>query len=531
MEALKILRETYLGKVKMIYIDPPYNTGKDRIYKDDFSRAATEYIDISGQYDDEGNRLVQNTDSNGRFHTNWLNMIYPRLKIAKDFLSGDGVIIISIDDHEIDNLKKVCDEVFGARNFIGITVRVSSPTQNVAKFISVMHDYALLYCKDVEANEGNWKVKKNNVEEFRIRANKLWKSGLSSEEIADELRALTKYPRFYDFDHYYYCDDKGVFRAGPIGGVKSGNTTTQILHPITQKPCKMPKGGWRYKDSELKRLINQKMILFGDDETIVPQTKLYLNDYLMQVPKGINFFDTQKDVHFLSDNGLPFDFPKPVEYIKYLESMVCDKDSVIMDFFAGSATTAHATMSLNADDKGRRKFILVQVPEPINSKNYNNLCEISENRIKIAGKEIKKNTNIDIDYGFRCFKVDSSNMKDVYYGPGELMQKTLDFAMDNIKPDRTPEDLLFQVMLDLGILLSSKIEKKVIAGKKVFSVADGYLMACFDKNVTEDVVIAIAKEHPFYAIFRDFSMAYDCVSINFEQIFKTYSPHTVRKVL
>lgn len=531
LDALKILRETYLGKVKMIYIDPPYNTGGDFVYNDNFSKAATEYIDISGQYDDEGNRLVQNTDSNGRFHTDWLNMIYPRLKIVKDFLSDGGVIIISIDDHEIANFKKICDEIFDASNFIGITVRVSSPTQNVAKFISIMHDYALMYCKNIETNEGNWRVKKNNAEEFKNRAHKLWRSGLSSEKIADELRALTKYPKFYDFDHYYYCDDKGVFRAGPIGGVQKGNTTTQILHPITHKPCKMPKGGWRYKDSELKRLINNKMILFGDDETVVPQTKLYLNDYLMQVPKGINFFDTQKDVHFLSDNGLPFDFPKPVEYIKYLESMVCNKNSVIMDFFAGSATTAHATMSLNADDNGRRKFILVQIPQQIDSKNYNNICEVGEKRIKIAAKEINKNTGADIDYGFRCFKVDSSNMKDVYYKPADMKQNQMDLFADNIKEDRTPEDLLIQVMLDLGVLLSSKIEETEIAGKKVFSVENGYLIACFDENVTEEVVTAIAKQHPYYAVFRDSSMADDSVAANFEQIFMTYSPQTVRKVL
>lgn len=251
----------------------------------------------------------------------------------------------------------------------------------------------------------------------------------------------------------------------------------------------------------------------------------------MQVPKGINFFDTQKDVHFLSDNGLPFDFPKPVEYIKYLESMVCNKNSVIMDFFAGSATTAHATMSLNADDNGRRKFILVQIPQQIDSKNYNNICEVGEKRIKIAAKEINKNTGADIDYGFRCFKVDSSNMKDVYYKPADMKQNQMDLFADNIKEDRTPEDLLIQVMLDLGVLLSSKIEETEIAGKKVFSVENGYLIACFDENVTEEVVTAIAKQHPYYAVFRDSSMADDSVAANFEQIFMTYSPQTVRKVL
>lgn len=556
LEVLKLLQETYLGKIKMIYIDPPYNTGNDFVYEDDFAQAATEYISISGQYNEEGYQLVQNLESNGRFHTDWLNMIYPRLRLAKDLLTDDGVIIVSIDDNEVDNLKKVCDEIFGQSNFIGLTVRVSSPTQNIAKFMSIMHDYSLIYCKNKEANGGDWKVPKNNVEEFESRANKLFKSGASQEEIATELRALVKYPRFYDFDHYYFCDEGGIFRAGPIGGVSNGNTTTQILHPITQKPCKMPKGGWRYRDSEIKRLVSENKLLFGKDETIVPQTKLYLHDYLMQIPKGINFFDTQTDVHFLSDNGLPFDFPKPVDYLEYLETMITDKDSIILDFFSGSATTAHATMKMNTKDGGNRKFIMVQLPEVTDEKSeaykagYKNICEIGKERIRRAGQKIRNEQleirndadssslltpNFSLDIGFRVLKCDSSNMKDVYYNPAEYEQSLFSRLEDNIKEDRTPEDLLFQVMLDLGILLSSKIqvrsEKVGMRSYSYFDVEDGYLIACFDKNIDEEVITAIAKQKPYYFVMRDNSMANDSVATNFEQIFATYSPDTVRKVL
>jgi adenine-specific DNA-methyltransferase len=532
LEVLKLLQETYLGKIKMIYIDPPYNTGNDFVYEDDFAMAATEYISMSGQYDEEGNRLVLNPESNGRFHTDWLNMIYPRLRLSKDLLSDDGVIVISIDDNEVDNLKKVCDEIFGQSNFIGITVRVSSPTQNIAKFMSIMHDYSLVYCKNKDANGGDWKVPKNNVSEFEARANKLLKQGLSADEIATELRALVKYPRFYDFDHYYFCDKGGIFRAGPIGGVASGNTTTQILHPQTGKPCKMPKGGWRYKDSEIKRLVSEDKLFFGADETVVPQTKLYLHDYLMQIPKGINFFDTQSDVHFLSDNGLPFDFPKPVDYIEYLINMICGEEDTILDFFSGSATTAHATLRSNIKNGVKRKFICVQLPEKIDNKKYTTICEVGKERIRIAGELLQNESPMfSIDKGFRVLKCDTSNMKEVFYKPDEVEQTLFDNYANNIKEDRTPEDLLFQVMLDLGVLLSSRIEETTINGCKVFNVADGFLYACFDENISDEVVTAIAKRQPYYAVFRDSGMASDSVLTNFDQIFASISPSTVRKVL
>lgn len=549
LEVLKILREDYLGKVKVIYIDPPYNTGSDFVYQDDFVLSTDEYVEGSGQIDGDGNRLIVNTESNGRFHSDWLNMIYPRLKIAKDFLSEDGVIFISIDDGEVDNLREIADEIFGSSNFIGQTVRVSSPTQNISKFISIMHDYTLVYCKNKNANNGDWHVPKNNVDEFQSRALKMKKNGLSPEEIAYELRELTKYPRFYDFDHYFMCDEKGVFRAGPMGGVQSGNTTTNILHPKTGNPCKMPKGGWRYKEEAITELLKEGKILFGKDENVVPQTKLYLKDYLMQIPKGINFFDTQADVHFLHANGLPFDFPKPVEYIKYLIKMVSSGDDIICDFFSGSATTAHAVMEANADDGHHRQFIMIQLPERLDENSeafkagYETICQIGEERIRRAGKKILEDKSLEqtdlsaniksqnLDIGFRVLKLDSSNMKDVYYKPSDVTNDLFARTEDNIKEDRTDEDLLFQVMLELAVPLSAKIRSEEICGRKAMVVDDNYLIACFDKDITDEVVTDIAKRKPQYFVMRDSSAVDDSVITNFETIFQTYSKDTVRKIL
>ena len=541
LDVLKLLQETYLGKIKMIYIDPPYNTGSDFVYADNFAESTEQYLSNSGQFDSEGNRLVPNPESNGRYHSDWLNMIYPRLKLAKDLLSDDGVIFISIDDNEVDNLRKACDEIFGEHNFVGQTIRVSSPTQNIAKFISIMHDYTLVYCKNKFANSGDWSVKKNYADEFERRASALLKQGLSEDDIAAELRALTKYPRFFDFDHYNMCDKNGVFQLVSMGGVDKGNENTVIYHPVTKKPCRMPQGGWRYKESVLLDLVKTDQIYYGKDETYVPRKKLYLKDYLFQIPKGVNFYDTQSDVRFLKDNGIPFDFPKPKDYICYFANMIgVGSDDIVLDFFSGSATTAHAIMQMNKDDGKKRKFIMVQLPEKTNEKSdafkagYKNIAEIGKERIRKAGLAIKSENPLitaALDTGFRVLKLDSSNMKDVYYNPAEYVPSMFESLTDNIKEDRTPEDLLFQVMLDLGVLLSSKIEETEIAGKKVFSVADGFLIACFDADVTDEVITEIAKKKPYYFVTRDHSMASDSVATNFDQIFATYSPDTVRKVL
>ena len=536
LDALKLLQETYLNKVKMIYIDPPYNTGNDFIYEDDFAQETGEYLDNSGQFDDEGNRLVLNTESNGRFHTDWLNMLYPRLRIAKDFLSDDGVIFISVDDNEQEKLKRICDEVFGERNFITNFVIVSNSAKNNSKFVSITHEYLLCFAKNKELTPANWAVKKSNLDNFKQIAQRLLQKEKNLENIHTELLALVKYPKYYEFDHYTYVDKRGPFRASDLTAPGS-KANYDVLHPITKRPCKIGTRGWAYSENEMKRLIEQDYIMFGNDENTMPQLKNYLFENEQSLPKSVLFFDSQSSTKWMKAQGFGFNFPKAIDYIKYIISTYPLKDFIVLDFFSGSATTAHAVMQLNAEDGGNRKFIMVQLPEETDEKSeaykagYKTICEIGEERIRRAGKKIKEETGADIDYGFRVFRVDSSNMKDVYYRPAEYTQEQLSLYADNIKPDRTPEDLLFQVMLDLGVLLSSKIDEEEIAGKKVFSVENGYLIACFDNNVTEETVIEIAKRHPFYAVFRDSGLAIDSVAVNFEQIFETYSPKTQRKVL
>ena len=516
LDALKLLQETYLGKVKMIYIDPPYNTGNDFIYEDDFSQKAEDYADNSGQTDEEGNRLVQNSESNGRFHTDWLNMMYPRLRIAKDLLKENGIIFISIDDNEVENLKKICDEIFGSRNFIAqlIWERAYSP-KNDARFISNSHDYILMYARDIE------------------------------QFIVGRLpRTAEANARYKNPDN----DPRGVWKASDMS-VKTYNAACD--YPITAPSGRViepPTGRcWRLSKNAFLERLQDNRIWFGPDGNGVPAIKRFLSDLKNDgmAPTSILFYkevghsqEGAQEVAKLLDGGF-FNGPKPTRLLRRLLALAnLNNDDIVMDFFSGSATSAHAVIQLNASEvNSKRKFILVQLPEETGEKSeaykagYKTICDIGEERIRRAGKKIKEETGADIDYGFRCFRVDSSNMKDVYYKPSDVKQGELDLFTDNIKEDRTPEDLLIQVMLDLGVLLSSKVEEEEIAGKKVFSVADGYLIACFDRDVTDDVVTAIARKHPFYAVFRDSSFSSDSVAANFEQIFDTYSPQTVRKVL
>ena len=516
LDALKLLQETYLRKVKMIYIDPPYNTGNDFIYEDDFSQKAEDYAENSGQTDEEGNRLVQNSESNGRFHTDWLNMMYPRLRIAKDLLKENGIIFISIDDNEVENLKKICDEIFGSKNFIAqlIWERAYSP-KNDARFISNSHDYILMYARDIE------------------------------QFIVGRLpRTAEANARYKNPDN----DPRGVWKASDMS-VKTYNAACD--YPITAPSGRMiepPTGRcWSLSKNAFLERLQDNRIWFGPDGNGVPAIKRFLSDLKNDgmAPTSILFYkevghsqEGAQEVAKLLDGGF-FNGPKPIRLLRRLLTLAnLNNDDIVMDFFSGSATSAHAVIQLNASEvNSKRKFILVQLPEETEEKSeaykagYKTICDIGEERIRRAGKKIKEETGADIDYGFRCFRVDSSNMKDVYYKPSDINQAELDLFTDNIKEDRTPEDLLIQVMLDLGVLLSSKVEEEEIAGKKVFSVADGYLMACFDRDVTDDVVTAIARKHPFYAVFRDSSFSSDSVAANFEQIFDTYSPQTVRKVL
>lgn len=518
LEVLKLLQETYLGKVKMIYIDPPYNTGNDFVYEDDFAQSMDEYLANSGQFDDDGNRMVQNTESNGRFHTDWLNMIYPRLKLAKDLLTDDGVIFISIDDNEQENLKKCCDEVFGGQNFVAQLVweRAFSP-KNDARFVSNSHDYVLMYAKDIT--------------QFVI-------GRLPRTEEANA--------RYSNPDN----DPRGVWMSSDIS-VKTYNA--ECDYPITAPSGRViePPAGrcWRLSKKAFLERLQDNRIWFGPDGNGVPRIKRFLTDLKHEgmAPTSIMFFkdvghsqEGAQEVSKLLDGGF-FSGPKPQRLMQRLLTLANLKsDSVVLDFFSGSASTAHAVMSKNAEDGGHRKFIMVQLPEKCDEKSeaykagYKTICEIGKERIRRAGKKIKEDNPLtaqNLDIGFRVLKCDTTNMKDVYYNPADYKFSMLSAFEDNIKEDRTPEDLLFQVMLDLGVLLSSKIEETTIAGKKVFNVEDNYLIACFDSNVTDETIKAIAMQKPYYFVMRDSSMANDSVATNFDQIFATYSPDTVRKVL
>ena len=543
LEVLKLLQETYLGKIKMIYIDPPYNTGHDFVYNDKFSVSADEWDEMSGELDEYGNRLTQNTESNGRFHTDWLNMIYPRLKIARDLLTDDGVIFISIDDGEVENAKKLCSEIFGQNNFIAQVVweRSFAPV-NLKKHFSESHDYILCFSKNI------------------------------SNAVCNGLpRGIESDSRYSNPDN----DPRGVWQSdNATVGPAISEKVFEIVTPSGRRI--MPPSGrcWLYTKARFQEMIRDNRIWFGEDGNNVPRVKRFLSEVKQGLtPMTIWKYsdvghsqDAAQKLKQLFDGHDLFDYPKPIELIKRCIQLYTRTDSIVLDFFSGSATTAHAVMRQNFQDvfdckKGKRKFIMVQLPEKTDEKSeaykagYKNICEIGKERIRRAGKNEylsvvgtaggslrwneKRKAELGDDYfspsnvdiGFRVLKLDSSNMKDVYYNPADFSKNLLDTTIDNIKEDRTPEDLLFQVMLDLGVLLSSKIEETEIAGKKVFNVADGFLIVCFDNDVNEEVITAVAKQQPIYFVMRDSSLSTDTTATNFDQIFETYSPDTVRKVI
>lgn len=523
LEVLKLLQETYLGKVKIIYIDPPYNTGSDFVYNDNFKESTEEYLEDSGQFDEEGNRLFENKETNGRFHTDWLNMIYPRLKLARNLLSDDGVIFISIDDNEQANLKKVCDEIFGESNFIGnIIVSKGTTTGQDANDIGSSIDHLICFSK-----------------------NKI-KFSLNGLPLDDK-----------DKKRFSYEDDFGKYSILQLR--KTGKNDRRENRPNLFFPIKAPDnslvyplgpGGyescWRGDKKYYDKLVRQNMIVWKKiNQEYKPYVKYYLEGRTKQVSNLWDDVEGNKKASITLKNLFNktlFDNPKPVGLIKKVVTITTNKDSLILDFFSGSATTAHAVMELNAEDGGNRKFIMVQLPEETDEKSeaykagYKNICEIGKERIRRAGKKIlednKDKDGIEkLDIGFRVLKTDTSNMKDVYYRPGELNQNFLDTLTDNIKIDRTDEDLLFQVMLDLGVPLSSKIQVENIDGKEVYLVDQGYLIACFDRDIDDDLVTKIAKRGPAFAIFRDSSMVNDSALNNFDQIFERLSPETTRRVI
>ena len=549
LEVLKLLQETYLGKIKMIYIDPPYNTGNDFVYEDDFAQSTDEYLANSGQFDDDGNRMVQNTESNGRFHTDWLNMIYPRLRLAKDLLTEDGVIFISIDDNEVDNLKKICDEVFGESNHQATIsyVRKTSGKQDSTnfmkstEFILVYSKSALWECKPLLAEDKvTDRYNKADEDGRKYRETDLRKTGSGDRR---EDRPLMWYPFYFNPK----TNDLQVLEKADLSLAEKGYVEIFPIKPDGSE------GRWRWGYStavnNLSFLVARIMPKYKDEDKYTVYEKDYIDkngdvrtvkEHTSWDRKEFNSDNAMLEFKNLGFSNQLFPFPKSSALIKHIVYLADVEDGYILDFFSGSATTAQAVMQINSEDNGKRKFIMVQLPEKTDEKSeaakagYKNICEIGKERIRRAGKKIKEDsplTTQDLDIGFRVLKCDTSNMKEVYYNPAEYEASLFSSLEDNIKEDRTPEDLLFQVMLDLGVLLSGKIEETTIAGKKVFNVEDNYLIACFDSDVTEETIKAIAKQKPYYFVMRDSSMANDSVATNFDQIFATYSPDTVRKVL
>lgn len=518
LDVLKLLQETYLGKVKMIYIDPPYNTGNDFVYNDDFAQSAEDYADVSGQYDDQGNRLVQNTESNGRFHTDWLNMIYPRLKVAKDLLTDDGVIFISIDDNEVENLIKICNEIFGESNHEATIKwrRRSNQPNDVTKMIATVSEYIIVYAKNSQTLKEN-------------------KSFGTIELSAERLASYTNPDN----------DTRGDWSTTPWCASKGqGGSRYEITTPMGEIYDEV----WLGTRDTFEKLLKENRIIFTSNGHGKPRKKVFKSEAIAKGQAAIDFcvgerygdnLTATSEMKKIFELDRVFDYSKPVNLIRIFTRLATPTDGICLDFFSGAATTAHAVMQLNAEDGGHRKFIMVQLPEKCDEKSeafkagYDNICEIGKERIRRAGKKIKEEnpSAIGLDVGFRVLKLDSSNMKDVYYKSSDYAQDLLSSLENNIKEDRTPLDLLFQVMLELGKPLSAKIDEEEIAGKKVFIVDDNDLIACFDENITEDVVKAIAQKKPLYAVFRDNSFSSDTVAVNFDQIFATYSPNTTRKVL
>ena len=530
LDVLKCLKETYLHKVKMIYIDPPYNTGNDFVYEDDFAQSSEEYLANSGQYDEQGNRMFTNAESNGRFHTDWLNMIYPRLKVARDLLTDDGVIFISIDDNEVENLRKVCDEVFGEQNFIDcLHWKKKKQPSFLAKHTAKVMEYVLVYARKAFALEklSIDKVSDSNKKVININnkvSSRIFKPGVRVK-----------------------CEEQnGIIKAGIYTGrsmnveykndiyIENGRTTNEV--EVISKFSDSQSNIDSFIEKDLL-YITKNYLLRRDVGEEASEKRKSITDLLLN-----DFGDNQEsDKEFLElFDKKYFDYTKPIKLIYNLVKSNFTEEGIILDFFSGSATTAHAVMQLNAEDKGNRKFIMVQLPEKTEEKSeaykvgYKNICEIGKERIRRAGKKIKDEsplTTQDLDTGFRVLKLDSTNMENIYYSPKDISQADLFTQVDNVKSDRTGEDLLFQVMLELGATLDSKIETTEVAGKTIYNVAEGYLVACFDQDVTDEVVTAIAKMQPAYAVLRDTSMKSDATATNFEQIFKTYSPDTVTRIL
>ena len=564
LEVLKLLQESYLGKVKMIYIDPPYNTGNDFIYRDDFKQSTADYDEDSGVYDEDGNRMFKNTDTNGRFHSDWCSMIYSRLMLARNLMMNDGAIFISIDENEVNTLKSICDEVFGASNFIAELIW-SAGRKNDSKYISVSHEYILCYFKDslwIKEHKILWREKKQGLEDIYAEYNRLKKQyGSDCTTIGKELRkwykALADGHPAKDHSHYNRVDEKGIFFASDISWPGGGGPKYEILHPVTQKPVCIPSRGWITNKETMQRWIAEGRVNFGVDESFVPTIKSYLSEHEFGVPYSVFYQDgraASKRLAALMGDKI-FENPTDEDIIqRIIQFCGTDDGDIILDFFSGSATTAHAMFLADIAQNKQRKFILVQIPEAIDPQKEasekakkvaksavslldsigvpHNICEIGKERIRRAAKKIVgEHPDAKFDGGFRVLKLDDTNMKDVYYAPADYEQNVLDLLESNIKEDRTDLDLLFGCLLEWGLPLSLPYQSENIEGCTVHNYNDGDLIACFDENIPDSVIKTIAKRQPLRAVFRDSSFAGSPAKINVTQIFKELAPDTSVKVL
>ena len=558
LDVLKLLQESYLGKVKMIYIDPPYNTGNDFVYRDNFTRDKDEYDEEAGVYDEDGDRLFRNTESNGRFHSDWCSMMYPRLVLTRNLLSTDGVIFISIDDNEVGNFIKLCNEVFGEHNFIDCITWNKRVPKNDNKGIGNIHEYVLVYVKDANFKR-QFVMRKDGLDEIYDLLDKLKKQGVPIPEAEAELKKLYN-KKGYDRGITLYNNlDNNYEPWGKINmSWPNGDTfgpTYDVLHPATGQPTKKPDRGWRWNkdtfdsqldyDNVVKRYDGSYVcgnIWFAPDENTQPSSIKYLRDVGKMLLRSIISLksDGGVEVEQLFDGKSYFPYPKPVSLLNLLISSLEETEGIILDFFSGSATTAHAVMKLNAEDGGKRKFIMVQLPEPCAPDSeaakagYKNICEIGKERIRRAGEKIKEEAGLtaqNLDIGFRVLKLDDTNMKDVYYAAGEYTQGLLAGMEDNIKDDRTDMDLLYACLPDWGLPLSMPHTQEKIGGFTVHTYNDGDLIACFDKHISDAVVKEIAKRQPLRAVFRDSSFSSSPEKINVEEIFKLLAPNTSVRVL
>lgn len=543
LDALKLLQESYLGKVKLIYIDPPYNTGNDFVYDDDFAESTSEYLARSGQASDAGDRLVANTESNGRFHSDWLSMMYSRLKLARSLLTDDGVVIAAIGDEEHANLRVLLDQIFGAENFISDVVWQGG-RKNDSRYVSNGADYMLIYAK----NEARlcelgvrWREPKVGLEDALNQAAAIWAVRQNDEDAATQWKAWLKNKKSAGeitdavarYDQLQPGTGRPMSTYRDITWPGRGGAVYDVLHPVTGRPVSFPKTGWRFKKDEMDRRIAAGRIWFGEDESTIPRGIIFLDETSDQV--AISVFEQDRKAASTDMRNLMgeivFENPKDRRVLaRWIDLVTCGaKDAVVLDFFAGSASTGHAVMDLNAKDGGQRQYILVQLDEAVHHPHYDTIASIARERLRRAGAQVKQKAGLvgaDLDLGFRSLRVATTNMADILRTPDETAQDLLDVLETSVKPGRTGEDLLFQVLLDWGLELSLSISRETLDGHEVFVVDDGALIASFDEDVDLDLVRTIAKREPLRAVFRDSAFPSDDIRINTEQIFREVSPST-----